>query len=309
LSSEDVFGEKVTIGLCTKNSEKTISRCIESIINQDYPKSLMEIFVVDGLSNDCTLKIADELVSKSRISATFLSDGGKGIASARQIVLKRTRNKYVVFVDSDAILSPCFVNSQVEFMKKNLHLGVALGKFEYRKDIQTALPAILQGLSKYVETIEWINRKMPTGFPANDASTYLVEVAIQVGGFDENIEGASEDEDLILRLKNRGWTISVDEKATFYAFSRESWQSLWKENTWFGYGKHFLSHKHKVENFFWRNFPFFTAYSGLRQGILCYKLTRSKFSFLLPMLAFFNSTSLCYGFVRAHQEGYGHRKN
>lgn len=39
------------------NEEKYIARCIESIMQQDYPKDDLEVIFVDGMSTDCTREI------------------------------------------------------------------------------------------------------------------------------------------------------------------------------------------------------------------------------------------------------------
>lgn len=309
MTSTSELRTRVTVGLCVKDSEKTIKNCLESILNQDYPKSLLEIIVVDGRSQDHTMNIIKELILSAEVSAQFFCDDGKGIATARQIVLDSTKESYVVFVDSDALLSPDFVKTQVEFMQRNSGTAIAIGNFYYRAGVQKTLPAILQGLGKHVDTLEWARRKNPTGFPPNDASIYLVAASRQIGGFDKTIEGASEDEDIIIRLKNNGWSIALNEQAKFYALSKETWQALWKEMVWFGCGKHFLSHKYGRANFFLHNFPLIYVYSGFRQSLKCYRLTSQKKSFLLPLLAFFNKASEYYGFIKAHQEGYGHKES
>ena len=36
------------------NEEKYIAKCIESILEQDYPKENMEVLFVDGMSTDKT---------------------------------------------------------------------------------------------------------------------------------------------------------------------------------------------------------------------------------------------------------------
>lgn len=45
----------VSIVIPCRNEEKYIEKCIDSIIDQDYPKDLLEIIIVDGNSNDNTL--------------------------------------------------------------------------------------------------------------------------------------------------------------------------------------------------------------------------------------------------------------
>jgi len=306
----DVF---VTVGLCVKNAEKTIKDCIESIVNQNYPKRLMTVIVVDGKSKDKTVEMAKKQLLSSGILSKFYSDDGAGLGHARQIVLNNTNNKYVVWVDSDVIISKDFVINQVAFMEENLKVGVAAGKSVFQLDASFTLPASLQNLSKYVGSVEFKQTKKYRGLPPNDASIYRVEAAKQVGGFDEKIKGASEDEDIMLRMRGKQWLISVNKEASFHAFPRDTWQSLWIENFWFGYGSHFLHHKHRNlrrrKKFIHRVLkliPMIYLISGIRDSLRAYKLTLKKSSFLFPIYYFFQSTAWWFGFIRAHMENYGH---
>jgi glycosyltransferase involved in cell wall biosynthesis len=267
----------------------------------------MEIIAVDGRSNDQTMDILTQMISHSEIRARFFCDEGKGIATARQIVLDNTKSKYVVWVDSDVLLSNDFVKMQVGFMEHYSGIAVATGKYEYLEGIQTTLPAILGSLGKNVDAAEWAHPGKHSGFPPNDASIYRVSAARRVGGFDKTISGASEDEDIIGRMKNHDWSITLNEKAKYYAFSRETWQALWSENIWFGYGKHFLSHKVKSYHFFSRNLPLISFYVGLKQGVKSYRLNVRKESFLLPLAYVFSTMGLWFGFLKAHGNGYGHK--
>ena len=47
---------KFSILVPTKNEETVIRRCLDGIFNMDYPKDKMQVIVVDGKSEDNTLK-------------------------------------------------------------------------------------------------------------------------------------------------------------------------------------------------------------------------------------------------------------
>ena len=47
-----------------RNESKYIANCIESIVNQDYPKSDMEVYLVDGMSTDGTRDIIADYCAK-----------------------------------------------------------------------------------------------------------------------------------------------------------------------------------------------------------------------------------------------------
>lgn len=52
---------KVSVIIPARNEEKFIEKCIESFLTCDYPKELIEVIVVDGMSEDGTRKIVREL--------------------------------------------------------------------------------------------------------------------------------------------------------------------------------------------------------------------------------------------------------
>lgn len=51
----------ITIIIPTFNEERNIRGCINSILNQNYPKDLLQIIVIDGNSTDKTIEIAKEM--------------------------------------------------------------------------------------------------------------------------------------------------------------------------------------------------------------------------------------------------------
>jgi len=216
----------ITIGLCVKNSEKTISSCLHSILNQHYPGKLIEIIVVDGKSKDKTIRIAKKMISLAGVSAKFYSDEGKGLGPARQIVLDNTGSKYLIWVDGDAMISKDFVQSQVEFMERHPKVGAAAGMYAFKQDTAVALPALLQSLSRLVGSVQFKERAR-RGLPPADASVYRIEASRQVGGYDMRIRGAAEDEDIILRMRKTGWLISVNREAKFFTFTRQTWSDVW----------------------------------------------------------------------------------
>jgi glycosyltransferase involved in cell wall biosynthesis len=295
----------ITIGLCVKNAENTIRNCIQSILNQQYPKRLVEIIVVDGKSKDKTIQIAERLISLADFSVRFYSDEGKGLGVARQIVLDNTNSKYVIWVDSDVVISENFVQSQVEFMEKHPKVAVATGMYFLRQGADITLPALLQSLAKLVGSCEF-KETSPRGLPPNDASIYRVEPSKRVGGFDKCIKGAAEDEDIILRMRKKGWLISVNRETKFSAFTRQSWRDVWSEAAWFGYGKHYLGHKYKNLHVCMYSIPLINFYVGIRTSLKAYRLTSQPKSFLLPFAYVFSSIAWWFGFLKAHLEGYGH---
>lgn len=70
---------KITIVIPTYNEEENIERALHSIFSQEYPKHLLEVFVVDDNSEDRTVGIAKKFPVKILINGTHDGEVGKMI--------------------------------------------------------------------------------------------------------------------------------------------------------------------------------------------------------------------------------------
>jgi glycosyltransferase involved in cell wall biosynthesis len=296
----------VSIGICVRDSERTIKEAIVSVLNQTFDKKRMEIIVVDDDSSDRTLSIIAEIVSKADINVKLYSTNGDGLTVARQMVVDNSSGNFVVFVDGDMILSRDFVQKQVDVMNKNPLIGVAGGKIKSR--LSRNLVAELEGISQSRDYELGIHRnwrrdpkKLGTG-----GSIFRLAAIRKAGGFDARIRGAAEDADITARIKSAGYLLFVGQAEFEHEF-RQTLKGLWNQYAWYGHGMHYFYHKHKdlTESalvYFW---PVNFAWSIVR-SILTFKTTHRKIAFFLPFFNFFKSTAWWFGFFRAHQEGYGH---
>ena len=55
---------KVSIVIPCRNEEHYIGKCLQSIIDSDYHKNLLEVFVADGLSKDNSRNIIEQFSEK-----------------------------------------------------------------------------------------------------------------------------------------------------------------------------------------------------------------------------------------------------
>lgn len=94
---------KISIIVPAHNSEQTISRCLESLINQSLKE--LEIILVDDNSTDSTYaimkKYQQQYPSRIVLLSVNNSKGTYGPGGARNVGLKKAQGTYIGFVDSD----------------------------------------------------------------------------------------------------------------------------------------------------------------------------------------------------------------
>lgn len=86
----------VSVVIPTYNREKTIKRCIKSVLKQTHPVN--EIIVVDDGSSDQTLQILQTEYGKQ---VTIIKQSHKGAQAARNAGIIAARGEYIAFLDSD----------------------------------------------------------------------------------------------------------------------------------------------------------------------------------------------------------------
>lgn len=90
------------------NAEKTLSRCIDSLISQNYPDA--EIILINDGSTDNSGAICQSYQLRySQI--VYISKENEGVSTARNVGLEIAKGKYILFVDSDDYVSDHYFQS------------------------------------------------------------------------------------------------------------------------------------------------------------------------------------------------------
>jgi len=92
------------------NSEKTIRKCVDSILNQTYDE--IELILIDDGSSDAGYEIC-RIVAENNPNINLIRQTNRGVAAARNVGLDVARGEYVSFVDADDYISPRFVEKML----------------------------------------------------------------------------------------------------------------------------------------------------------------------------------------------------
>jgi len=134
----------VSIIIPTFNRVSLLARMVDCIVNQTYP--FWELIVIDDQSSDQTAGLFYNLSSSDhRIRFLVRDRGPKGAQTCRNIGLNNAHGDYVVFLDSDDLISKNCLRDRVSFMSTNLEIdfGVFPAKTFYEEP--NVDPCILTG--------------------------------------------------------------------------------------------------------------------------------------------------------------------
>lgn len=110
------MGKLITVIIPVYNSEKTIGRCIESVINQTYKE--LEIIIVNDGSKDNTLYICEEYAKKdSRI--VIINKENEGPSKARNLALSKATGIFIMFADSDDYVEETWCEKLYNSLREN----------------------------------------------------------------------------------------------------------------------------------------------------------------------------------------------
>ena len=213
----------VSVIIPTKNSEKFLEKCLDSIKNQTYKN--IEIIVVDNNSTDKTNEIAKKYTDK------VYNQGPERSAQVNYGV-KKSSGEYVYKVDSDFVLDKYVIEQCIDEAKKG-HDAIVVHN---SPDASVSWIARVRKFECDMYKYDIIH---------SSARFVRKEVFQKIGGFNEKIT-AGEDYDFQNKLNKNGYkTGFIDAEALHLGEPTSFWKHMKK---YYEYGKDFVRYEQENKN-------------------------------------------------------------
>ncbi len=229
-----------------RNEEAFIGSTLDMLLSQEYPRSSLEILVVDGESNDRTREIVQGYIDRGE-PIRLIANPRRWSSSARNLGVQNARGEIVLVVDGH-----CELPSE-----QNFEFVVEAFERSGADIVGRPQPLMVQGASGMQQAIAWARASWlghhPDSFiycsidqfvPAiSVGAAYRRTVFDTIGRFDEQFD-ACEDVDFNHRADQAGLKCYLSAKARVNYHPRSSLLGLFRQLERYGRGRVRLARKH-----------------------------------------------------------------
>ena len=214
------------------NEERYIGKCLDSLVSQDYPKEKMEVFVVDGMSEDRTREVINKYVEKYSFFK-LLDNPKKFTPFALNTGIRNSKGEIIIRMDAHATYIKDYISKCVKYLK------------EYNADNVGGTVKIIPKTNTLIDKTIAFSLSNPFGvgnaYYKSDYSKeprwvdtvfggcYKREVFDKIGLFNENLV-RSQDMEFNLRLKKAGGKILLVPNIVSYYYPKSNLKDFFLHN-------------------------------------------------------------------------------
>ena len=215
----------ISVIITTKNEEKHISRCLESVKEQSYSQDKIEIIVVDNNSIDNTKEIAKQYTNK-------IYDYGPERSAQRNLGAREAKGKYILYLDADMILSNDVISECISMCEDQGILALYIPEKIIGKNFWRPIRNFERSFynASCIDAVRFIRK----------------DKFLEIGGFDEKLNGP-EDWDFDRRIKDIG-KIGIIKSPLYHNEESFSLKEYWRKKSY--YVKNFSGY---VEKWGWND--------------------------------------------------------
>ena len=229
LQNDDLPG--ISIILVLRNEEEYLARCLQSLVDSDYPSDKTEILLVDGMSTDRTAEIIDRWAKLDQ-RIRRLQNPGKIVSTGMNLGLRESRFDLILWTSGHTLLRPDHLRKCLDMMRRTKAAAVGgvleTVAFSWIGKINAAVLSSSFGVGNAHHRIGgqsgWV--------PAVTMALYRKESILAAGGFNESLP-RSQDNDLHNRMNQIGARSYMDAgirptylcRETFGGLLRQAWNN------------------------------------------------------------------------------------
>jgi len=217
----------LSVIIVNRNTRDLLLACIDSIYATVPPLSF-EIWVVDNASSDGSVEAVRRAFSDARC---IENDRNLGFAGANNMAMRQAHGRYMVLLNTDAVLTPAALATIVAFMDSNRNVAICGGQLLNEDGSLQNSIANVPTLATELVNKSLLRKMFPKRYPGKEnrfehpadvesiigACMVVAREAIdKVGLLDEAYFFFFEETDWCLSMKKNGWRVFFHPHAHIY---------------------------------------------------------------------------------------------
>ncbi len=223
----------VSVIVPCRNEVAFIGRCLESILESDYPAHRMEVVVADGRSVDGTRRLLDLLAARGP-RLRVIDNPERITPVALNLAIAASQGEILIWFSGHATMPRDYVRRCVELLESS---GADCAGGSIRTVARSNGPfsgPIVAALSSRFGVGNSSFRTSGSEVKVHSADTvfggcWRRELFSRIGGFNERLE-RSQDIEFNTRLRRAGGTIMLDPSIICDYFARADLATFWRHN-------------------------------------------------------------------------------
>jgi len=247
---------KVTITVPCWNEEKTVYKTVRSLLDLNYPKDKLQIFLIDDGSTDDTLKVINRFSEHSNIKVFHKENGGK--YTALNFGLQNSETDFFGCLDADSFADPESLIRIMSYFEKDPSIMAVAPSVTVRNDknfIQKAQKAEYDMGVYFKKMLSFLGAIDVTPGPL---TIFRKKVFTDLGGYSHGHN--TEDMEIAYRMQKNNYKIEHCNDAYVYTNTPETIRKLYRQRVrWiFGFMNNTIDYKNVILKDGYGNFSFFT---------------------------------------------------
>jgi len=235
---------KYTIIVPVYNRQNEVAELLQSAEQLDYNRDEFEFLFVDDGSSDNLGKFIETYHSESKLQMRYIYQENTGPAEARNNGMANSSGDYFLFLDSDCLLPPDWLNT-IDSALAEQNYDAFGGPDTYHESFSPVLKAVNYSMTSFIGTggIRGNKNSFEKFYPRSFNMGISKEIFDKIGGMRLRYYG--EDTDFSARIYEAGYKVGLIPEAFVYHKRRTSLPRFFKQISRIGMSRIVLGKLHK----------------------------------------------------------------